>query len=98
MSPNHICALYENLLETYENILNLSTLINDNPAETVEALIEIRMLSSDLSRLVRYLLSQSYLNRIKAFEILKEKYLNGEGGYFGYDKDVEIIFEAMHKF
>jgi hypothetical protein len=97
MSANHICSLYENLLESYESFINLSTLINDKPGETIDVLIQIRLVICDMTRLVRYLISQSCLARFKGLEMMKRNYLNGEGRYFGYDKDVEIILELMHQ-
>lgn len=97
MSAHHICSLYENLLESYETFLNISTQINDKPSETIDLLIQIRLIICDMTRLVRYLISQSCLARYKGLETLKQKYLNGEGKYFGYDKDVEIILELMHQ-
>jgi hypothetical protein len=98
MTPYHICSLYENLLECYENLLNISTRINDDPAQTVDIIIQIRVITSDMARLVRYLVSQSYHCRFKGLEMMKQKYLRGEGKYFGYDKDIEVILELMHQF
>lgn len=98
MASYHICSLYENLLECYENLLNVSTLINDDPVQTVDLIIQIRVITGDITRLVRYLVSQSYHSRFKGLEMMKQKYLRGEGKYFGYDKDIEIILELMHQF